>query len=86
MYGSTFLVRGEDSSKALETLDHAHRLLRSNLQITLMLADAYVARTRISKARDLIATVLAWSHSEVQIKKARQLLEEIDGSTGVIRR
>lgn len=78
MYGSTFLVEGEDPARGIETLEHAHALLRSNLAIKLLLARAYVGVGRLGEARDLLAVILAWSHDDDQLDQARALLDQID--------
>lgn len=77
MYGSTFLVDGEAAARGVETLEHAHGLLQSNLGIMLMLARAYVEVDRQAEARDLLKTVIAWSHEDEQVEQARALLTQI---------
>jgi tetratricopeptide (TPR) repeat protein len=78
MYGASFLIEGEQPERGLETLEHAHALLRSNLDIQLMLARMYMRLDRGTEARELLRTVEAWGHGSGQVDQARELLEELE--------
>jgi tetratricopeptide (TPR) repeat protein len=78
MYGASFLIEGEQPERGLETLEHAHALLRSNLDIQLMLARLYMRLDRNAEARELLRTVEAWGHGSGQADEARELLEELN--------
>jgi tetratricopeptide (TPR) repeat protein len=80
MYGSTFLIEGEEPERGLETLEHAHALLRSDLDIKMMLASLYIELDRDAEARELLQTVVAWAHGEGQADAARELLRQLDGA------
>ncbi len=79
MYGASFLIEGEQPQRGLETLEHAHALLRSNLDIQLMLAQLYMRLDRDAEARELLKTVETWGHGSGQADSARKLLEELSG-------
>jgi tetratricopeptide (TPR) repeat protein len=83
MYGSTFLMEGEDPSKGLETLEHAHAMLRTDPNTQFLLAQVYARTGRIAEARDLLETLIAWAHDEEQAEVARELLAEVTGATRV---
>jgi FimV-like protein len=78
MYGATFLLEGEDPARGLETLEHAHAMLRSDLDIQLMLAQAYIQLERSTEARELLQRVVAWGHGQGQADVARGLLDELN--------
>ena len=78
MYGASFLIEGEQPERGLETLEHAHALLRSNLDIQLMLAQLYMQLDRDTEARALLQTVETWGHGSGQADRARVLLEELN--------
>lgn len=83
MYGSTFLIEGEEPERGLETLEHAHAMLRSDLHIAMTLATLYMRLDRDADARELLQTVVAWAHGEEQADAARALLDEIgDAESG----
>jgi len=78
MYGSSFLVEGEEPERGLETLEHAHDLLRSDLDIQMMHATLYMRLDRDAEARDLLQTVVTWAHGKGEADAARALLGELD--------
>jgi tetratricopeptide (TPR) repeat protein len=78
MYGSTFLLEGEEPARGLETLQHAHAMLRSDLDIQLMLAEIYIQVERGAEARELLQKVVAWGHGQGQADRARVLLDELE--------
>jgi tetratricopeptide (TPR) repeat protein len=78
-YGATFLWKGQDSSRGLETLEHAHRLLPVNSDISHSLAQAYVHLDREDDARTLLARDLASSHKGDREEKLEEMLEEMRG-------
>lgn len=77
MYGSSFLLEGEDPAKGVEVLEFAHELLPSNTQIKLLLARIYVAAGRRSKARPLLRAIVTWDRKN-SASEAAKLLEKID--------
>ena len=74
MYGQTFQMEGQRFDKAIEMLEKAGSLLPSNLQIRLMLAEAYADAGLREDAVDAAQSVLVWTHSEDAIKKANEIL------------
>jgi len=64
MYGSSFLLPGEDPAKGMDTLKLANQLLPSNEQVKLALASGYMATGQPAEALSLIQAVRAWSHGE----------------------
>jgi Flp pilus assembly protein TadD len=80
IYGESFLWKGEDPAKGIDTLELAHQLLPSNANIKFMLARAYVAVGRRDDARRLLNAMRAWSH-EGGAEAAEKLLQEIDKRT-----
>jgi Tfp pilus assembly protein PilF len=82
MYGASFLVEGEDPERGLDTLEHARAMLRSNLDIQLMLAQLYMKTGRRAEARDLLETVVTWAHGEDLADEADVLLAELNGPRG----
>jgi Flp pilus assembly protein TadD len=80
MYGSTFLADGEDPARGLATLEHAQRLLPSNLEIKLLLARTYARVGRRDAARELALTALGWAHEPETKQAARDLLAELEAS------
>jgi tetratricopeptide (TPR) repeat protein len=75
MYGSTYFEDGEDHTRAIETIEHANKLLPSNTDIILMLAKAYALNDRDDEARELVERYVAWSHSKDREIKASEILE-----------
>ena len=82
LYGSSFLVEGEDPSQGVESLEQALQLLPSNVGIQLMLAEAYVAVDRKPGARALLGRILAWSPNDATAQKARELMKRLDVGDG----
>lgn len=80
MYGSTFLGDGQDAGRGLQTLEHAERLLPSNLDIKLLLARLYARLGRRDDARELALTVIGWGHDEETKQVARDLLAELQAA------
>ena len=80
-YGESFLLPGEESERGLESLEHAHRLLRSDLGTQLALAELYMKLDRDDDARALIQNVLAWRHGKAHEERAEELLEELASSS-----
>ncbi len=81
MYGSTYFEDGEDHTRAIETIEHANKLLPSNTDIILMLAKAYALNDRRDEARELVERYVAWSHSKDREIKASEILEGFNGET-----
>jgi len=74
-YGSTFLLEGQDPAAGLETLEHAHRMLPSSIEIKLLLARAYSQLGRRDEARELALIASMWNHSQEADEKLRALLD-----------
>jgi len=82
MLGATLLEEGRHYDRAIEMLEAARDLLKSDLSVRLMLAKAYAGADRPADAIDAAQSVLAWSHSESDAaKEAREVLEELTGDT-----
>ncbi|MFW2404129.1 MAG: hypothetical protein ACN4GT_05120, partial [Gammaproteobacteria bacterium] len=64
MYGLTLLEEGQRLDKAVEMLEEAEYLLRSNLSVRLWLAQAYAGLDRREEALAAARSVLAWSSPE----------------------
>jgi len=79
MYGLTYLTEGENYPKAVEMLEAANDRLPSNLDIRLMLAQAYAGAKRNEQALKEARFVLTWSHEDSEAaKQARELLSQLD--------
>jgi tetratricopeptide (TPR) repeat protein len=81
MYGASFLLEGENPEKAAKTIEHAHRLLPSNLEIQLLLARAYAAIEKPDRARELALAVQGWTHDPDQRDEATELLQQLESKT-----
>lgn len=77
MYGSSFLLDGEDPAKGLDALEYAHQLLPSEPTIKLWLAQLYVALARDADARPLLGAIMAWEH-DGHASAAEALLAQLD--------
>ncbi len=81
-FGQTFADEGEQYGKAIEMLEHAEKLLPSNMGIRLFLAEAYAGAGQLSDAEKLARSVLAWSHEEGDFaKRSRAILARTEGGT-----
>lgn len=69
LYGRTFLLEGSRQEKAIEMFEAAQYLHPSNIQIRLMLADAYARADRKDDAVAMAQLVLSWGHDDVGIVK-----------------
>jgi len=78
IYGSTFVREGQDASEGIASLEHAHRLLPSSVDIQLILAEAYTALGRDQEARLFLVRVLNGSHDDAFSHHVRTLLERLD--------
>jgi tetratricopeptide (TPR) repeat protein len=78
--GSSFLLDGEDPARGIESLEHAHSLVRWDLLTQMFLAKAYAHVGRDEDARELLQTVLAWSKGGGLTAAAEELLRELDDS------
>ncbi len=76
IHGYTFLADGEEAAEGIESLEHAHALLPANLDISLMLARAYVEVERRDEARSLLQNVQMYSHEGSATQLLRELLAE----------
>jgi tetratricopeptide (TPR) repeat protein len=78
MYGQTFVIEGKRYDKAIDMLEEAEYLLPSNIDVRLMLAEAYLGADRKEDAGDAARSVLAWSHDESDAaKRAREILARL---------
>ncbi|MCK6371200.1 MAG: tetratricopeptide repeat protein [Gammaproteobacteria bacterium] len=77
MYGSSFLLEGEDPARGLETLEYAHELLPSEPGIKMLLAQLYIAVERPDDARALLRAVATWEHGN-EADVARNLLARLE--------
>lgn len=77
MYGSSFLLEGENPAKGVEALEFAHELLPSSSTIKLLLARIYSAMGRAQDARPLLRAVVAWDKTN-SASEAAELLERIN--------
>ena len=77
MYGQTYLLQG-DYDRGIEMLEEAGRLLPANVNIRLILAEAYAGAGRKQQAIDTVESILAWSHDNAVAKRAREILAQFD--------
>lgn len=73
-YGQTFLMERKRYDLAIEMLEQAESILPSNINVRLMLAQAYQGANRKEEAFEKARSVLAWSHDG---SGAAQLAREI---------
>jgi len=79
MYGQTFLDEGQNHTRAIEMLETAIELLPSNLDIRVMLAQAFAGAGREQEAIKEARSVLAWSHAGGHAgEQAEELLSELE--------
>ena len=81
MYGSTFLVEGEDATRSVPSLEKARSLLPGSPEINLRLAYAYRVVGRPEDAIPLVENVLAWSHGSRPA--LLELLAELRAEAGI---
>ncbi|HZO09535.1 MAG TPA: hypothetical protein VFC77_09155 [Myxococcota bacterium] len=79
-YGASYLLPGEEPSKAQESLDYAHQLLPASQEVLLLLARMHARMGHSTQARDLVVSVLARSHTRAIQRQAEQVLGVIDGT------
>jgi tetratricopeptide (TPR) repeat protein len=77
MYGKSFLAPGEDPTRSVEMLEHAHSLLPANPIILRLLAKAYVVTGREDEARPLVERIVANSHEDDRVAKVDEILASI---------
>ncbi len=81
MYGQTFLMQGQYVT-AIEMLEEAERLLPANLDIRLILAEAYAGAGLKEKAIEAARSVLVWSHGDDGMaSRVREILAQLDSGT-----
>ncbi len=76
MYGQTYLLQG-NFDRGIEMLEEAGRLLPANLDIRLILAEAYAGAGRNQQAIDAARAISAWSHDSAAIKRAKEILAQL---------
>ena len=81
MNGASYLVEGEDATKAVASLEEAYHLLPSQADIRFLLAQAYAGSGEPAKARRQLETLLAWTHAE-GVEEIQKLLSGLDDETG----
>jgi tetratricopeptide (TPR) repeat protein len=75
MYGQTFVMEGR-------RYDKAKNILPSNIDVRLMLAEAYMGGDRNEDAIEAARSVVAWSHEESDAaKRAREIISQLSLST-----
>ncbi|MFK8029373.1 MAG: tetratricopeptide repeat protein [Gammaproteobacteria bacterium] len=80
MYGRSFLLQ-ENFEKSIDTLEAANRILPSDINVRMDLAEAYTGLGQFDDARGHARAVRAWSHDSSSVKKkAEELLKKIDAS------
>ncbi|MGI9287848.1 MAG: tetratricopeptide repeat protein [Pseudomonadales bacterium] len=77
MYGQTYLMEG-NYSMAIEMLEEAESLLPSNLDIRLILTEAYAGAGRNEQATEAARSIVAWSHDEAVTKRVQEILAQLD--------
>ena len=75
MYGQTYLLQG-NFNRGIEMLEEAGRLLPANLDIRLILAEAYAGAGSKQKAINAARFIVAWSHDSAAIKTARKIVAQ----------
>jgi len=79
MYGSTYLLSGQDTALGAETLEHAHELLPSSPEINIRLARLKLATGHPEEARQLaLATAIGFHDEEVDLL-VKEILTQTDG-------
>jgi len=79
-YGATFLLPGQDPKGAEASLEHARRKLPASLEIQLLLARMRARVGETARAREMVAGVLARTHSPALRTEAEQVLGVLDGT------
>jgi tetratricopeptide (TPR) repeat protein len=79
-YGATYLLPGQDPKGAEASLEHARRKFPASLEIQLLLARVRARLGETARAREMVAGVLARSHSPALTAEAEQVLGAIDGT------
>jgi tetratricopeptide (TPR) repeat protein len=77
LQGATYLLRGQNPALGRHALEHAHGMLRSSIEIQLLLAHLYQRMGRNRDARALAEQVESWSHAEYAAG-ARHVLTALD--------
>jgi tetratricopeptide (TPR) repeat protein len=80
VYGSTFLIEGEDPSRGVAALERAHRMLPSDQEIDLDLARMYVALGQPVRAKQIALEAYSNTRSKPVREEAERLVNEIDGA------
>jgi tetratricopeptide (TPR) repeat protein len=79
-YGASYLLPGQDPKGAEASLEHAQHKLPASLEIQLLLARVKARLGETARAREMVAGVLARTHSPAQAAEAEQVLGAIDGT------
>ena len=78
--GMIYLMHGQDVSKAIEMIAEAARLLPSNPDVRLLLANAYANAGRDEDAIEQAQTVINWSHEQNEkTRQAQALIDRLEG-------
>lgn len=80
MYGQTYLMQG-NYGRAIEMLEEAQRLLPANLNLRLILAEAYVGAGLAQQAATAAKSMIAWRHDDSIATRARALAAEAAAQT-----
>jgi tetratricopeptide (TPR) repeat protein len=77
MYGATFLLAGEDATRAAKPLERAGEMLPSSPEIRLLLARFYAATRRTRTMRRVAVDVYSRSHDTKTRRAAEALMSEV---------
>jgi tetratricopeptide (TPR) repeat protein len=77
MYGSSFLEKGQDPTRGIESLKHAYSLLPSNQEILVLLAKAYVLAGRRDDARPFVERYVANMHKRDRVARVDEVMDEL---------
>lgn len=83
-YGESLIVDRSDVEKGIEMIEEAQYLVRSNLRIRFVLGLAYADAGRHADARNMLRSVLAWSHADSAMAEAtRFALQTLDNQASL---
>jgi tetratricopeptide (TPR) repeat protein len=84
MYGQSFLMEGTRHDKAIEMFEEAQGLHPSNVEIRLMLAEAYARADRKDEAIEAAQLVLSWGHGDGgPAVFARSIIARLEGDAAM---
>jgi tetratricopeptide (TPR) repeat protein len=80
MYGSTYLLDGQEATLGEETLEHAHELLPSSPEIKIRLARLKLETGHPKDARRLALATAAGNHDEAVKEEIEEILDRTGGA------